>query len=115
NFSSMKTITLILLLVSIPCFSQIEENLLLHYKFDGNTIDESGNGFDGLASNVTYTADRFGNVNSAVYFNGANSFIDLPNLAALKPQLPVSFSFWIKYDSSDYQDRAVFNTSFEED
>src|SRR5690554_873196 len=111
----MRKITLLFILLSIPCLAQIDENLLLHYKFDGNTIDETQNQFDGLPSGVTYVEDRFGNENSAVHFNGTNSFINLPNIQELKPQLPVSFSFWIKYDSSDYQDRAVFNTSFEDD
>ncbi|QAA81729.1 T9SS type A sorting domain-containing protein [Aequorivita sp. H23M31] len=111
----MKQITFLLLLISFPCLSQIDRNMLLHYKFDGNTLDETANNFHGLPSNITYVEDRFGNENSAVYFNGTNSFVDLPNVQELKPQLPVSFSFWIKYDSSNYQDRAVFNTSFEED
>lgn len=111
----MKIITFLFILMSISSFSQIEENLLLHYKFDGSVFDETENSFDGIANNITYTADRFGNENSAAYFNGVNSFIDFPNLAVLKPQLPVTFSFWIRYDGNNYQDRAVFNTSFEED
>ncbi len=110
----MRITTLLFILISIPSISQ-DGNLLLHYKFDGNALDETENNFDGFANNITYTADRFGNENSAAYFNGVNSFIDFPNLATLKPQLPVSFSFWIRYDGSSYQDRAVFNTSFEED
>ena len=111
----MKIFTLLFILISIPCLSQIEKDLLLHYKFDGNTIDETIHQFNGLPSGVTYVKDRFGNNNSAVHFNGINSFVDLPNIPKLKPQLPVSFSFWIKYDSNDYQDRAVFNTSFDDD
>lgn len=111
----MKIITFLFILISIPSLSQIEEDLLLHYKFDGSALDETENGFDGAANNITYTADRFGNENSAAYFNGVNSFIDLPNLAQLKPQLPVTFSFWIRYDGWSYRDQAVFNTSFEED
>ena len=111
----MKKITLLFFLLSISCFSQIDENLLLYYKFEGNALDATENGFDGFENNISYVADRFGNENSAAYFNGLDSFIDFPNLEVLKPQLPVSFSFWIKYDSSDYRDRALFNTSFEED
>lgn len=111
----MKIITFLLILTSTHCISQIDESLLLHYKFDGNAIDETGNGFDGIENNITYVADSLGNPNSAAYFNGIDSFIDLPNLSVLKPQLPVTFSFWIRYDGDSYQDRAVFNTSFEED
>lgn len=111
----MKIITLLFIFVSISCFAQLEENLLLHYKFDGNAVDETRNQFHGIPSEVTYVEDRFGNENSAAYFNGIDSFIDLPNLPELKPQLPVSFSFWIRYDSDDFRDRAVFDTSFEND
>jgi len=64
---------------------------------------------------VVYVNDRNDNPNSAVYFDGVDDFIDLPNLIELKPELPISFSFWIKYESDNYQDRAVFNTSFEDD
>ena len=44
-----------------------------------------------------------------------NDYVNFPNLEELKPELPVSFSFWIKYTSDSNLDRAVFNTSFEED
>ena len=111
----MKKITLLLVLISFSCLSQIEDYLLLHYKFDGNTLDETENAFHGFPNGVTYVNDRDGNENSAVYFNGINNFIDLPNVSELKPQLPVSFSFWIKYDSTEYTNNEVFNTSFKED
>lgn len=111
----MNKITLLLFLITTFCLAQTDQNLLLHYKFDGSTLDETANNFDGFENNITYVADRFGNENSAVYFNGVDSFIDLPNLTELKPQLPVTFSFWIKYEGTTYKDKAVFNTSFEED
>ena len=112
----MKKITIICLLVFSNVFAQdLNENLLLHYAFNGNANDSSTNNYDGSASGVTYGPDRFGNPNEAAYFNGIDNFIDLPNLLALKPEFPLSFSFWINYSSEDYQDRAVFNTSFEDD
>lgn len=113
----MKKIIIILgLFVTIQTFSQnINDSLLIHYTLDGNINDYSGNGFDGISNGVTYTEDRFGNTNSACYFDGINDYIGLPNLSQLKPNLPVSFSFWIKYDGNSNEDRAVFNTSFEED
>ena len=90
------------------------QELLLHYNFDNNVEDLSGNNYNGTASGVTFVADRNGNPNSAVRFDGVNDFIDLPNLADLKPELPVSVSFWIKYESDNVTDRVVFNTSFME-
>lgn len=112
----MKYTLLFFFLISITCFSQIEDGLLLHYKFDGNALDSSGNEFHGTPYYVvTYTEDRFGNENSAVFFNGINSYIDFPNLQELKPELPVSFSFWIRFDGEEWESREVFNTSHEVD
>lgn len=112
----MKFKLLFFLLLSANCFSQLQDGLLLHYKFDGDALDSSGNEHHGSPNYaISYTEDRFGNENSAVLFNGINSYIDLPNLAVLKPELPISFSFWIRFDSEDWRDREVFNTSHEED
>jgi hypothetical protein len=112
----MNKLLLIFFITTLNVFAQnTSNNLLLHYEFNGNANDTSPNGFHGLESGVVYVSDRNGNPNSAVYFDGVDDFISLPNLNALKPDLPLSFSFWIKYDSLLYTDRAVFNTSFEED
>lgn len=111
---SKKLLNLICILLSFSGISQINNNLLIYYPFDGNSNDASGNGYNGQDFGVTYTSDRFGNPNSACYFNGTNSYINFPNLNILKPNLPVSFSFWIKYDSNNFQNQVVFNTSYEE-
>lgn len=112
----MKKITFVLLsFFSVAGFAQdLSQNLLLDYRFDGNANDASANAYHADPHNVAYVPDRFGTPGAACYFNGVNSFVNFPNLAELKPQLPVSFSFWIKYDSNNYQQQVVFNTSMEE-
>ena len=114
--SFMKKITFVLLqFFCLSGFSQdLTQNLLLYYPFDGNTNDASVNAFDAMPFNVTYTENRFGVPNTACHFNGVSSYVNFPNLEQLKPLLPVSFSFWIKYDSNAYQQQVVFNTSMEE-
>lgn len=109
----MKRLLLFILFpfMAAPALSQIQENLLVHYTFDGNTLDQSENAYHGFPNEITYTEDRFGNPDGAALFNGINSFIDLPNLAELKPTLPVTFAFWIRLDSDDWEYREVFNTS----
>lgn len=92
----------------------INDNLLIYYPFNGNTTDNSGNGFDGVG-NATLTADRFGNVNEAYHFNGTNNYIDLPNDPALKPSLPVSLAFWVKFDDNDPIHSTVICTDFAQD
>lgn len=106
-----------LLLLASVIFVQtqnLDDNLLLYYPFNGNAIDASENGFDGIIFGATLTDDRFGEANSAYYFDGVDDYIEFPNSNILKPQLPVSFSFWIKYDETDANHCVVFNTSFED-
>jgi len=93
----------------------INDNLLIHYPLNNDVTDASGNGYDGTPNGVIYGLDRFGNANAACYFDGIDDYIDFPNLSELKPVLPVSFSFWIKYDGSQAEERVVFNTSLMEE
>jgi uncharacterized protein (TIGR02145 family) len=50
----------------------IDSGLIAYYPFNGNANDKSGNGHDGIVEGATLTVDRFGNPNSAYYFNGSN-------------------------------------------
>lgn len=112
----MKSICLFLLfLFSGSLFSQdITEGLLIHYKFNSDFSDNSQNEFDGINHNTGFTTDRFGRIDSAAYFNGVDNYIEFPNLEVLKPQLPLSFSFWIKYDEVNVDYSYLLSTSFEE-
>lgn len=112
----MRNLLGLALLLCSQVFSQnITDGLLLQYEFDNNYNDISGNGFHGMNFGTIFTDDRNGVPNSAVYFDGINDYINFPNVLELKPDLPLSFSFWIRYDSDNSSDRDVFNTSFEED
>jgi hypothetical protein len=85
-------------IISFNSFSQtIYDNLLIHYKFDGDADDYSGNSYQGSV-NATLTTDRNGTPNKAYHFDGVSEFINFPNVSALKPQLPLSYSFWAKLD-----------------
>ena len=44
-----------------------------YYKLNDDALDSSGNGYNGIVSNITYAAGRFGN---AAVFNGSNSNIN---------------------------------------
>jgi hypothetical protein len=90
----------------------LSEGLLIHYKFDGNAEDASENEYDGTESGVVYVSDRNGNPASACYFDGINDFIDLPNIPDLKPDLPVSFAFWVKFVDINAFNAVLFTTDF---
>ncbi len=63
-----------------------------YFPFNGNANDESGNGHNGTVYGATLTEDRFGNLQSAYYFDGS-SYIDVGWVGALQ-----SFSvvFWVQ-------------------
>lgn len=114
----MKKIVLICFLQSIAavCFAQssLQEGLLLHYPFNGNLLDTSGNG-NNASGLVSYSNDHLGISNHAIDFSSNIQFATLPSISTLKPQLPVSFAFWVKFNSLNVSESWVFSTNYTED
>ena len=64
-----------------PQPSFLTNGLVAYYPFNGNPDDVSGNGNNGIASNVTATQNRFGVTGAAYQFKAENSsFVDVSNL-----------------------------------
>ncbi|MCB0661389.1 MAG: T9SS type A sorting domain-containing protein [Saprospiraceae bacterium] len=98
----MKLKTLLLLLFILPfsinSFSQdLHRDLLIYYPLDGNAIDYSGHGNDGVNNAIT-TTDRTNTAGKAMAFNGVDTYIDLPGNPELKPSFPFSVSFWVYFE-----------------
>ena len=113
----MKTVFTLLSVLSVINFSKSQDlttDLLLHYSFDGNFNDESGNAFNGVG-NATLANDRFGNPNSACYFNGINQYIDLPLSPVLRPELPITYSCWVNFDVIDASKTVMMTNDFDMD
>ena len=75
------------------------EEMVAYYPFNGNAIDETGNGNNStyIGTGVTLTSDRFGNANKAYYFDGAvGSYIRIP--ADNFPTTDRTISFWFNAD-----------------
>jgi hypothetical protein len=70
----------------------LSDGLILYYNFNGNCDDSSGNEMNGIVNGPSLTNDKFGNANSAYFFDGVDDYIQLPNENVLKPQLPVTLS-----------------------
>ena len=84
-----------------PVFAQLStEKLIAFYPFNGNAIDESGNGNDGIVYGATLTTDRFGVPNKAYFFNGISSYIYIPDAEILKITNQISMSAWFKTNST---------------
>ncbi|MFN5371159.1 MAG: hypothetical protein ACK5B6_06810 [Bacteroidia bacterium] len=76
------------------------DGLVGWWPFNGNANDESGNGNDGIASNVIYGTDRFGNSNSTVQIEGqANRIVTVSNPTNLNSNIK-TFSAWIKFPTA---------------
>jgi hypothetical protein len=97
---------------TITAASAIPRNgLLAEYLFDGNSNDSAG-AHNGTANNIAATTDRFGNTNKAYYFNGTSSVV-IPSASDLKQSFPLSYSVWIRQDSSlAYDSPLIMNDNY---
>lgn len=73
------------------------DGLILHYPFNGNANDESGNGNHGEVFGASLAADRFGRSNSAYSFIDINDYINIGT--KVKPYFPITVSCWVKIDN----------------
>ncbi len=92
--------------------NDLNDGLVVHYRMNENGDDSSGNAFHATNVNATLTEDRFGFENMAYSFNGTNQFIDMPDESMLKPSLPITVSFWVKFSSLDVEKSVIFTTDF---
>jgi hypothetical protein len=74
---------------------------LIWYPFSGNASDSSGNGKNGTVYGASLTTDRFGNPNSAYFFDGIDDYIDVP--AATLQNERYSYSLWVSPHSVPYE------------
>jgi hypothetical protein len=74
------------------------EGLVGYWPFNGNANDESGTGNDGTVIGATLTTDRFGNPNSAYFFDGEDDHINCGDSEALRMYDAVTMMAWINPD-----------------
>ncbi len=93
-----KLLLLSALTLGVCAMAQIPTTgLVAHYSFSGNANDQSGNSNNGTVNGATLTTDRFGNTNSAYFFNGTSGYIDVPHSSSLTfTANAISVSFWAK-------------------
>lgn len=110
----MKTILfcLISMLGVSPAVAQLtlQDSLVLYFPFDGNVLDSSGNANHGMLNGATFTTGQSG---SAVFLDGMNDFISIPNTQKMDAPLPVTIASWVKIE--DYDPNLVFWNDWEED
>ena len=82
----------------LELYGGFHNSLVAYYPFNGNANDESGNGNDGTVQGASLTTDRFGNCNSAFYFDGVTDYIEVSHSEDLILQHSLTLAAWVKSD-----------------
>ena len=77
----------------------IRNGLIGYYPFNGDTKDYSGNENDAIASNPTFTVDRYNYSTGAIQFNGIDDFLLIPNFGKLLADNEGTIVIWSKIDT----------------
>lgn len=79
------------------------ENLVAYWSFDGHAMDAVGDYDADTEIEIEYQTDRFGAMNSAAYFDGDVSIIEVENAGSLLTETEsLTVSFWVKTDSEGH-------------
>ncbi|MFN0203855.1 MAG: LamG-like jellyroll fold domain-containing protein [Bacteroidia bacterium] len=95
---------------SLTAQTNVFTGLKAYYPCTGNMQDSSGYGHHGtLLHGATFTTDRFGNPNSALYLDGVDDYVELISSAAMRPSdFPMTICAWVKPSSSLVSTGIVF-------
>lgn len=109
-----KLVILFVLLIHNVSGQNLTDSLIVRYLFNnGLATDLSQNELNATVMGATPVEDRFGNTNSALYFDGFNDFIQLPSSSLLKPDFPITYSFWVKIESYNQLENPFVNNDFQ--
>lgn len=89
-----------------------DSSLIAYWPFNGDATDQSGNNHDGvLEGDPTLADDRFGNPESAYYFDGDGDFVNIGH--NLRPSLPLTVSAWVNPNDLSNHGSIFRNDKFE--
>lgn len=89
----MKKFVLFFSLLFAIYISLYSQNPVVYFPFCGDSDDISGNDNHGTVTGATLTEDRFGNINSAYYYDGVDDRI---NFSLVPNPVHLSMSCWFK-------------------
>lgn len=96
----MRTIVNLVLLFTISglILAQTPDtSLVAYFPFNGNAIDETGNGHNGTVNGGVLTNDRFNQTDKAYTFPNLNNNIVLENTEGLNLENGFTINAWVKY------------------
>ncbi len=85
-----------IMVIGVLLCSIANADKIAHYRFEGNTNDETGN-YDGTGYGIGYDTGKIG---QAAFFDGVSDYIELTDLGNIHE--PISIAMWIHpdYDTS---------------
>jgi hypothetical protein len=87
----------------LPATDSLKIGLIAYYPFNNSGVDESGNGNNGLVYNITSANDRNGKINSAYYFDGFSSYVQVKdNLPLRLNNTDITINTWVKLDEFNF-------------
>jgi len=92
----MRILLLVLSIVFIitNSYADINQGLILHFQFEENSEDASGNGNNGTSYGIQY---QDGVVGKSAFFDGIDDYILIKQSNTLNNLQTMSLSYWIKY------------------
>ena len=88
----------------------LTDGLVANYTFTGNANDGTSNENNGTVTNATLTTDRFGEANSAYYFDGDEDYISVPFSESLQIEDDVTMSVWMYHEDGDEHTSRIITT-----
>lgn len=81
--------------------------LIAWYPFNGNALDESGNGHDLAVSGATLSPDRNGQANSAFHFNGSSAHMNGGSHSDFEITSDRTLSVWVNAGTTLNDDQGI--------
>lgn len=89
-------------LTSLVGYGQnLTDSLRVHYPFNRNTIDSTGNGYNATNYGAILSDDRWGVDSSSYYFDGSSSYMDMPGFMSSNDN-SWTMSFW--FNPTEFSD-----------
>ncbi|MCX6233807.1 MAG: gliding motility-associated C-terminal domain-containing protein [Bacteroidetes bacterium] len=97
--------------ITLNVKQKLPDCLIAYYPFNGNSNDESGNGYHLYPFGAVLVTDRFGHPNSAFSFNGVDSYM-IGSIGLRTGSL--AFALWFRApDTSNWYPENMFPTIFD--
>jgi hypothetical protein len=85
-------------LIGSASAATLTDGLSIYYGFNGNTVDLSGNGNDGILQGASYGTDRYGNINGALKVTLTTGVVSQSNIG-ITGNSDRTVSVWVNPDS----------------